>query len=160
MEYSRLAELFLFFPLLRKQIMNMDHEHTFCGMWMERAVCKMVLRRSCCSFSRAFTQEAFTSWERRPPPGFLGPIICLISMLLFSSVYTGFHSWLMKSIKPQIVCSVMGDKWVPHLHDTFNGNIPGSVFNANCHSHVFVQLTCIILLLHWGYGFPFYVIGK
>ena len=23
---------FFIFPLLRKQIMNMDHEHTFCGM--------------------------------------------------------------------------------------------------------------------------------
>ena len=144
MEYSRLAELFLFFPLLRKQIMNMDHEHTFCGMWMERAVCKKVLRS--CSFSRAFTQALLLLGR----PGFLGPIICLISMLLFSSVYTGFHSWLMKSIKPQIVCSVMGDKWVPHLHDTFNGNIPGSVFNANSHSHVFVQhtLALYILLLH------------
>ena len=129
---------FFIFPLLRKQIMNMDHEHTFCGMWMERAVCEKVFRRSCCYFFKGFYTDAFISWERGHHQVSWGLLYASFQCCC-CSVYTGFHSWLMKSIKPQIVCSVMGDKWVPHLHDTFNGNIPGSVFNANCHSHVFVQ---------------------
>ena len=78
--------------------------------WKERSV-KRFSGGAAAIFSRAFTQTLLLLLGEGPPPGFLGPIICLISMLLlFSSVYTGFHSWLMKSIKPQIVCSVMGDK--------------------------------------------------